>query len=206
MKRVIAHQKADELVKSFTGQEGKGCAVWCTLDKYDHKAYEKEIGIPEWLARVEDCIFEGLPDKRSQKWPEEFLKAIKPGADLSKIEAPFIIFILQSNLKNFDHQKYPDIKKAIDTCIHLYELGNLEQSAAWSAAWSAARSAAESAAWSAAESAARSAARSAAWSAAWSAARSAAWSAAESAARSAAESAAYIKFADKLLELLKGCK
>jgi hypothetical protein len=194
LKRVADHRKADELIQGASGANGKGCAVWCTLDKYHHKSYETELGIPEWLARVEDVIFEGLNKKRSQKWPEQFLKAINLGADLSKVEAPFTIFVLKSNLNNFDTEKYPDIKAAIERCIELYEIGDLEPSAAWSAA--------ESAAWSAAESAAWSAARSAAESAAWSAARSAA----ESAAWSAARSAAFEKFADKLLELLKACK
>ena len=142
LKRINEHIKADELVKGMTGQDGKGCAVWCTLDKYHHKSYETELGIPEWLARVEDTIFEGLPLERSQTWPKEFLKAIKPGVDLSKVEAQFVIFILQSNLENFDQKKYPDVKKVIETCINLYEIGDLEESAAWSAARSAARSAA----------------------------------------------------------------
>lgn len=30
--RVRAHRKADDLVKGATGNGGKGCAVWCTLD------------------------------------------------------------------------------------------------------------------------------------------------------------------------------
>jgi len=75
LNRVADHRKADELVKGSTGSNGKGCAVWCTLNKYNHKAYEKELGIPEWLARVEDLLFEQLPDNRSQKWPEQFLKS-----------------------------------------------------------------------------------------------------------------------------------
>src|ERR1019366_7858428 len=92
IKRVKEHRIADELIKGATGQEGKGCAGWCTLNNYNHKAYETELGIPEWLARVEDTIFEGLPDDRAQVWPEQFLKAIKIGKDLNKIEAACTIF------------------------------------------------------------------------------------------------------------------
>jgi hypothetical protein len=192
LKRVRDHRLADELVQGITWEDGKGCAVGCTLENYNHKQYEVELGIPEWLARVEDTIFEGLVKDEAMKWPERFLAAIKPGADLSKVEAPFVIFILESNLANFDHDKYPDVKAAIDECIRLYKIGDLAPSASWSAA--------RSAAWSAARSAARSAAWSAARSASWSAARSAAWSAAGS----AAWSAAYTKFADKLIELIEG--
>jgi hypothetical protein len=213
--RVKAHKEADEIIQNYGyWKNGKGCAVGCSVHGSNHKDYETELGIPEWLARVEDRIFEGLSTDRSKSWPLEFLEAIPIGKDLNKIEAPFVIFILESTLANFDHKKYPDIKSAIEECIRLYRVGDLDPSAAWSAA--------EAAAWSAAESAARSAtlgaARSAAWSAAWSAAESAAWSAAWSATLgaawsatlgaawsatlAAAESAAYEKFADKLLELL----
>lgn len=132
LKRVAAH------LKGHTGEDGKGCAMWCTLDKYDHKSYESELGIPEWLTRVEDCLFEGLPEKRSQTWPEEFLKAIKPGKDLSTVEAPFVIFILEGNLKNFDNEKYPDIVKVTKDIIELFKNGDLEENAAWNATWSAA--------------------------------------------------------------------
>ena len=157
--RVRAHRKADKVVQGYGyWQDGKGCAVGCTIEGSDHKRYETELGIPEWLARVEDTLFEGMSKKEARLWPEKFLKAIRPGADLSKAEAPFVIFILKGLHKNYDTKKYPDIKKSIDTCIALYKKGDLAPSAAWSAAesaaWSAAESAARSAAWSAAESAA----------------------------------------------------
>jgi hypothetical protein len=206
LKRVRAHFKADEIIKGKYWQGGKGCAVGCTIHSDQHKNYETELGIPEWLAMLEDKIFEGLPNERAKIWPGEFLRAVKVGVNLNNIEADVHIFLLEEKLNNFDNNKYPDVVKSIKDIIDLYKMGNLNPSAAWSAAWSAARFAAESAAWSAAWSAARSAAESAAWSAAWSAARSVAESAAWSAARSAAESAAYVKFADKLLELLRNCK
>ena len=58
--RIAAHRAADQLVRGATGQNGKGCAVWCTLDKYEHAAYETELGIPRSLARIEDGLFEYL--------------------------------------------------------------------------------------------------------------------------------------------------
>ena len=182
LSRVKAHRAADELVQGTTWADGRGCAVGCTLERYDHKAYETELGIPEWLAKIEDCIFEGLTPDLAQKWPEQFLDAIPVGKDLSQIEAPFVIFILEGNLLQFDNEKYPDIVKATKDIIELYKIGDLNPSAAWSAAASAA------------------------WSAAWNAARSAAWNAARSAAASAAWNAAHEKFANKLLELLREVK
>src|ERR1700730_6830463 len=86
LKRVKDHFKADEIVKGKYWENGKGCAVGCTIHDSNHKLYETELGIPEWLARVEDTIFEGLPNERAKLWPEQFLKAIKPGKNLNKIE------------------------------------------------------------------------------------------------------------------------
>jgi len=153
------------------------------------------------LARVEDTIFEGLPNDRAKLWPEQFLKAIKIGKDLNKVEASFTILILENSLENFDHNKYPNIKKSIIDIIALFRIGDLSPSAAWSAVslrlvWPLVCSWVCS--WAAAEPAARSAARSAVGLQA----ESVAWSAS----RSASSSAAYVKFADKLLELLKNCK
>src|ERR1700745_2872707 len=80
--RVRAHRAADELVKGETGRGGKGCAVWCTLDAYEHDRYPTELGIPTELASLEDFIFENLPNADAMAWPERFLSAPKLGADL----------------------------------------------------------------------------------------------------------------------------
>jgi hypothetical protein len=85
--RVRAHREADNLIKGETGENGKGCAVWCTLNQYSHAAYEHEMGIPRILARLEDGLFEKLTNKESQKWPEQFLEAIPVGADLATVRS-----------------------------------------------------------------------------------------------------------------------
>ena len=94
--RVKAHAKADQLVKGQYWKDGKGCAVGCTVHSGDHKSYETELGIPQWMAKLEDRIFEGLPNKRAMTWPIEFLQAIKPGMDLQKCFIPMLIFIVES--------------------------------------------------------------------------------------------------------------
>ncbi len=69
LQRVRAHKAADEIIKGTYWEDGKGCAVGCTIHDSDHSRYEAELGIPEWLARVEDVIFEGLPNRRASLWP-----------------------------------------------------------------------------------------------------------------------------------------
>ena len=210
LRRVRAHAKADELIKGTGWEDGKGCAIGCTLHAYDHAQYPIELGIPEMLARLEDTIFEGLPNKQAKEWPARFLKAIRPGADLSRVGWQFLYWLItKSGIGAYDHPLVKDAVAQVAEVLRAPAEGRpIDASAAWSAAWSAARSAesaasaarsaasaersAESAAWSAArsaESAARSAERSAAWSAAWSA-ESAAWSAESAASAASAERSA----------------
>lgn len=145
--RVRKHFKADEIVKGTYWENGKGCAVGCTIHSDDHNAYESEIGIPIWLAFIEDRIFERLSNKIAKEWPLQFLKAIPIGVDLEKIKAPFFIFILKSTLNTFDHNKFPECKKSVEDVINLWKLPEAERidlaaGAAYVAAHVAARAAA----------------------------------------------------------------
>ncbi len=98
IRRVRAHRKADQLIKGIGWENGKGCAVGCTLRAYEHDRYPTELGIPEVLARLEDAIFEGLPNVEAQGWPERFLSAIKPGADLAQVWSRFVLWLLEDQL------------------------------------------------------------------------------------------------------------
>jgi hypothetical protein len=98
LSRVRRHREADELIKGQYWQNGKGCAVGCTLeDRYNeakHMAYETDLGIPEALAHLEDSIFEGLPNAKAMLWPERFLASIRPGADLTGVADKFLLALL----------------------------------------------------------------------------------------------------------------
>jgi hypothetical protein len=216
--RVQQHALADEIIKGTYWQDGKGCAVGCTVHSGDHGAYETELGIPRWLAHLEDRIFEGLPSARAKVWPEEFLSAITPGQDLEKVKIPFLIFIVESARENFDHEKFPKTLTAIDGVllelrrdkIDLEKLREARRAAyaaaAADAAYAYAAYAAADAAYAYAAYAAADAAAAAAYAAADAA--DAAYAAADAAyAADAADAAyarrnAYVKFADKLLELI----
>jgi hypothetical protein len=215
--RMKKHIELDELVKGATGQDGKGCTVWCALNNgdmnhgYNHAAFESILGLPEWLARLQDTIFEGLSVEDAKWFSSQWVTAIPVGRDITRVKWKFCAFIMKENIErvlllDISDDLKKQVVDAINGVLNIHtsaaETGIFSESAARSA-WSAARSAAESA-WSA-ESAARSAwsawsAAESAESAAWSAARSA-WSAARSAARSA-WSAAYKRYAVELLRLL----
>jgi hypothetical protein len=217
LKRVHAHKIADEIVKGKYWVDGKGCAVGCTIHSDQHNAYETELGIPEWLAHVEDTLFEGMSACKAKAWPEQFLKAIPVGVDLEQIKIPFIVFILKSARESmlavkYDKKKNPQVKVVIEQCDNVIkQMIQAHKDRNALAAHSDADLAADlaaSTAHSAADLAADLAA-SAAYLAAYSAAHSAADLAADlaaSTAHSAVRSAAYEKFAAYLLKLLKGAK
>src|ERR1019366_3865717 len=92
--RVKNHRLADEIIHGKYWENGKGCAVGCTVHSNQHAAYESELGIPRILARLEDGIFESLSNGLALTWPERFLEAIKPGTDLSMVWPKFAVWML----------------------------------------------------------------------------------------------------------------
>ena len=50
---------------------------------------------PRALAGVEDNVFESLPARAAQDWPERFIEAIPEGADLTGITDQFLLWLLQ---------------------------------------------------------------------------------------------------------------
>ena len=164
VKEMKLHQEQDAIIKGAYGKENgifKGCAVGCAvrslnlkMNKHyaygDHTAYEKELGLPEWLARLEDKIFEGLPDDEAKRFPVEFLKSIPVGVNLDSVKWKFCSFILRENIERvlaltIDEALKKQVVDAIRQCLALQEkaikTGKFDESAE-SAAWSAARSAA----------------------------------------------------------------
>jgi len=147
LRRVRAHAAADEIIKGKYWEDGKGCAVGCTLHASNHAAYETELGLPISLAYLEDRIFEGLPNGEAKQFPAAFLSAIKPGADLSRVSWQFLHWLLTDELASRDHPRVRDaIKQCADVLVPLTE-GEPVDAAAVNAAESAAESAARSTAY-----------------------------------------------------------
>jgi hypothetical protein len=119
--QVRAHRMADQIIKGKYWENGKGCAVGCTVHSSDHSAYEREMGIPRLLARLEDCLFERLPNERAMTWPEEFLEAIQIGADLSLVGARFMHWLLVDPKEGvIQHANTDQTREAIQKIAALY--------------------------------------------------------------------------------------
>lgn len=105
------HREADRLVRGvyYDRRHGRGCGVGCTLATVarqtgavikpsDHSAYATHLGIPTELAWLEDMLFERLSPGRHQAWPERFIGAIQPGADLSMVWPRLAVWLLRVEL------------------------------------------------------------------------------------------------------------
>lgn len=120
--RVNAHQLADEIMQGYGyWNNGKGCAVGCTLHSGDHGAYETELGIPRILARLEDGIFENLPNDLAKTWPARFLKAVPVGADLFLVWPKFAVWMLTDEKRGvLQFAKTDAQREAIQTVSDMY--------------------------------------------------------------------------------------
>ena len=148
--QLAVHRAADAIEKGKYWEGGKGCAVGCTIYSGNHAEYESRFGIPQMLARLEDCIFEGLPNDKAVDWPTRFMSAIKPGADLSLVGWKFLHWILTNSDVNpgITHPLAKDaVAQAAEVICAISKGEPPNESAAWSAesAASAARSAASAA-------------------------------------------------------------
>ena len=109
--RLNEHYKADEIIQGQYWENGKGCAVGCTIHSGDHNKYELELGIPTCLAYLQDTIFENVPNELAKEFPIQFLSAIKVGADLKNVSNLFMIWVLTDS--KYGVIKYADNKKIV---------------------------------------------------------------------------------------------
>jgi len=192
--RVRRHREADNLVQGTGWENGRGCAVGCVLEAYDHSRYPSELGIPRVLAHLEDRLFERLPRAEAMTWPERFLGAIRPGADLAPVWPRFACWLLEVELAKWrtpasDH---------VCALLRRSAVGDEPTEAEWIAA----RHAMYGAAVVAAAVAAAAVAAADAYAAVAAAAAAAADDAVAAAAVVAARTASYRRQSERLLELL----
>ena len=116
--RLKDHYKADEIIQGQYWENGKGCAVGCTIHSSNHLAFETELGIPKVLAKLEDEIFEGLPNELAKEFPLQFLSAINVGADLLKVWNYFAIWQLTD--AEYGVLQFAENKKVIQDIADAY--------------------------------------------------------------------------------------
>ena len=151
VERMKNHIDQDELIRGIGYRNGRGCAVGCTLNAYNHKAYETELNIPEWAARLEDTLFERMTKGKHQVFALKFLETANLFTNEERMKAfnrirnPLLHFILHSTLDKFNNEKFADCYKAI-THIQKFLLREYISKEEWLEAAADAAEAAEAAA------------------------------------------------------------
>ena len=216
LKRVILegieeHRQLDLLAAgSYRTNAGKVCAIGCQVgtlrehdpERYgrlcwnDHAGLAQALGLPEWLLRLEDRLFERLPLEARLEWPGRLIGAIPVGVDLEPVRYRWRASLLQ---RRIDAGADPGgvVSRVRDLCLRAGS-GDMPSASEWRDARAEALAALAAAeAWAAAaaeeeaeaEAAAAEALAAAAAAEAWAAAAAEAWAAAAAAEAAAAEEA-----------------
>ena len=125
LKRLQNHYKADDFVKGIYWENGKGCGVGCTIHSGDHSAYERELGIPRWWAKIQDNMFERLDLVDAKEWPILSLSSVPVGIELKL--GPTMLCILNFVKNNVDLKDLSEIEKSLDRVIYLYKNGGTKE-------------------------------------------------------------------------------
>jgi hypothetical protein len=118
--QLMAHYKADEIIKGQYWENGKGCAIGCILHGSNHFDFEDRFGIPVAIAKLVDRIFEGLPNGEAKEFPLQFWDVIPDGADLSGVTDKFLYWLLGGDQEGEFITSDPKALKAISTVRELF--------------------------------------------------------------------------------------
>lgn len=154
------HEAADAFIKGTYGRmDGhfRGCAIGCSLHSLNvlqgrredertdaHARYEPELGLPIWLAYVEDNIFESLPMEAAKVWPRQFAEAVPVGVTVpDRLLAKILRWTLADPTYGCRHAiDRAEIRAVVDRIVTLFDrsiAGDEPSTAEWNEAARAAR-------------------------------------------------------------------
>ena len=141
--RVNEHQRLDQIIQGTYWDGGKGCAIGCVLHSGDHMAYERQLGLPVFLAYLDEHIFESMTPEKARGWPLRFIEAVPVGVDLELVFPRFLHWLLSDPLGMRQHANTQTLP-IIDELVMMYARrinGIPFDIDTAQSAWSAARSA-----------------------------------------------------------------
>ena len=208
------HERLDHYMAGTYGEGVKACSVGCSirsvnklrktkLSNNSHSELADELGVPVFITRLQDRIFEGLPADMRPAFTGRLFRAISAGADLSGVLPLFLLRVLDGLPELSRADVVAAVKGVKQVLQNWADTGTVDVAAANAAAYPAYAAYAAYAAANAANAAANAAyaAANAANAAAYAAANAAANAA--NAAANAAAYAAYVKMADDLIDCIK---
>ena len=143
MRDAVAEHELRQTPVPWSSFEGVQWTVASTTEQHRNsmKAFVDTTdpkGIPEALARLKDCIFAELPKHQARLWPEAFIAAIPPGADLSLVVWKFLHEVVSATVdKHGTKEVKARCAAAIEVLRMMSEGKEVDAAARDAAAWSA---------------------------------------------------------------------
>jgi hypothetical protein len=93
------YQRLDQIIQGQYWKQcddgiWRGCSIGCILHSSDHMAYEQHLGLPVFLAYMNEHIFESLPKDEAKFWPLRFIEAVPVGVNLELVFPRFMHWLL----------------------------------------------------------------------------------------------------------------
>ena len=117
--RVKEHQRLDQIIQGTYWDGVRGCAIGCVLHSDDHMSYETQLGLPVFLAHMDEYIFESIPPKEAVLWPLRFIEAVPVGVDLELVFPRFMHWLL-SDPDGMRRHANARTLPVIDTLVRIY--------------------------------------------------------------------------------------
>ena len=144
LKLAKQHREADRFLQGSWIEKGKGeagmhrgCFYGCIMQRKEDvlSSASKTMGLPEWIVRVSEKIFEGLPKDLAKEFPVKLLEAIPTTADTTQMWKDWHYTVLMDK-KHGQYKNCGDneeCKKAIKQCADLFKDEEIDKEKAESA-------------------------------------------------------------------------
>jgi len=99
-----------------------GATSWVRDSAAPYLAMERQWGIPQMLARLEDVIYQGIPYSDAMAWPRRFAESMPVGADLSRVGWRFLHGILTEAVGNIQPEILllgVEVREALGQCAEI---------------------------------------------------------------------------------------
>ena len=139
VKEAIEHRAMDRLHQQYgygsmqSGENFKGCDIGCTvfslnrkfglkIETNDHGGVASFLDVPVGLVLLFDRLFEQLPKDLAMTWQERHWLAIEPGSDQTHTVGKFLHWLLvDPNDGVIKFAKNDNVRKAIQAVADLFE-------------------------------------------------------------------------------------
>lgn len=110
--RVNTHISAGDLIHGVYWKNGRGGAVGCTVHSGDFLFYERDLGLPAWLARLEERLFDKLLPPADKHFVSSFLPSIPVGVDVEPVRWRYSAILLKDCISRVLRLDIPEGLKA----------------------------------------------------------------------------------------------